>query len=84
MCSQEMGIWCGGKGHGTFSNKMRAAFIMQRNTLSVQTAQQLDQLQGPGMKVFEVFLLKKKGGYGNILLNYYNKDSTVGRRRREK
>lgn len=74
MCSQETGAWCGGKEHGTFSRKMPATLMMQRDILSVQTAWQLDPLQGLGVKVWEIEK-KKKNGYGNILLNEYNKDS---------
>lgn len=55
--------------------------MMQRDILSVQTAWQLDPLQGLSMKVWEIKKKKKKkNGYGNILLNEYNKDS---RRRSE-
>lgn len=50
MCSPEMCAWCGGKRHGIFSNKMRAPFIMERNTLSMQAAPSLDPLQGLHMK----------------------------------
>lgn len=73
MCSQETGAWCGGKEHGTFSSKIPATLMMQRDILSVQTAWQLDPLQGLSVKVWEI--KKKKNGYGNILLNEYNKDS---------
>lgn len=51
------GSWCGGKEHGTFSSKIPAILMMQRDILSVQTASQLDPLQGLGVKVWEI---KKK------------------------
>lgn len=65
MCSQEMGAQGGGKRRGTCSNKMPATFVVQRNTLSVQMAGQLDQL--PGLSI-----TSKEEKNGHVTFFYIN------------